>query len=123
MLRKTIHIIITALLLTATTGFTVSRHYCGDTLVSYSLSAEAAACCEDISGECCHDDSEHFQIEQEFLASSLSLENNFFLTFELIQSVIDFQIPESSSGLTTITKKSFPLKTHLLLVRLQKFLL
>ncbi len=123
MLRKTVHIIITALLLTATTGFTVSRHYCGNTLVSFSLSAEAAACCEDISGECCHDVSEHFEIDQEFVTSSLSLENVFFFTYESIQSVTNFQNPESNSGISTVPEKLFPLKTHLLLVRLQKLLL
>jgi hypothetical protein len=121
MLRKTIHIIISALLLTATTGYTVSRHYCGDTLVSFSLFAEAEACCEDVSGECCHDVSEHFQVEQEFVATSLSIEKAFFLTLASVQSVIDFQIPEISSVKATSIQKPFPIKVPSLIVRLQKF--
>lgn len=123
MLRKTIHIILTALLLTATTGFTISKHYCENTLVSYSLYTEAEACCEDISDECCHDVSEHFQVKQEFVTTSFSFEKDTLLTLESVQSIVDFQKPESSSGKITITRNTFPLKTHLLLVRLQKFIL
>ncbi|MCF8308836.1 MAG: hypothetical protein K9I68_07510 [Bacteroidales bacterium] len=123
MLRKTIHIIITALLLAATTGFTVSKHYCGDTLVSFSLYTQAAACCEDISGECCRDVSEHFQVEQEFVATSFSFDKDTLLTLGSVQSVIDFQIPESNSGKTAFAENTFPHKTQLLLASLQKFLL
>ncbi|MCF8303528.1 MAG: hypothetical protein K9I94_09670 [Bacteroidales bacterium] len=123
MLRKIIHILITVLLLTATTGFTVSKHYCGDTLVSFSLYTQAAACCDDISDECCHDVSEHFQVEQEFVSTSFSLEKEVLLTLESVQSVIDFQNPEINSGKTTFTENNFPFKTQLLLVSLQKFLL
>ncbi|MCF8219211.1 MAG: hypothetical protein K9I29_09170 [Bacteroidales bacterium] len=123
MLRKTLHIIMTALLLAATTGFTVSKHYCENTLVSYSLYTEAEACCEDISDECCHDVSEHLQVDQEFVTTSFSLGKDTFLTSKFIQSSISFLKRESSSGKITVTENSFPHKTHLPLVRLQKFLL
>ena len=123
MLRKTVHIIITALLFTATTGFTVSKHYCGDTLVLFSLYTHSEACCEDISDECCHDVSEHFQVEQEFVATSFSFEKDTLLALKSVQSVIDFQIPETNSGKTAFAENTFPHKTKPLLASLQKYLL
>ncbi len=64
MFRKIINIIIVFLLLISTSGFTISRHYCGDNLVSVVINSEAKSCC-DMHG-CCHDESEFFKVNNDF---------------------------------------------------------
>ena len=53
--------------LLTTMGFTVSKHYCGNELVDFSINFEAESCC-DMEG-CCHNENEHFQLEEEFVSS------------------------------------------------------
>ena len=53
--------------LLTTMGFTVSKHYCGNELVDVSINVEAESCC-DMEG-CCHNENEHFQLEEEFVSS------------------------------------------------------
>ena len=119
MFKKLIHIIISFLLLTVTAGYSVSKHYCGNNLVSVSVSHEAESCC-DMEGEtgCCRNETKSFHLEEDFVISpvleidlvkSIDLfaiyfivfENNFF--FELTN---DFVITESPPPLKTQTKLS-----------------
>nr|WP_319399065.1 hypothetical protein [uncultured Carboxylicivirga sp.] len=55
------------LLLTSTMGFTVSKHYCGAHLIDVSINKEAKSCCGD-EGICksCHNETHHFQVENDF---------------------------------------------------------
>jgi len=64
MLKKIVHIAISAVLLAATIGIAVSKHYCGDSMVSVSLNDEASACCE--GGACCHNENHFFQLDVDF---------------------------------------------------------
>jgi len=70
MLRKISHILFSFLLLLVTTGMAVSQHYCGDFLVSTSLFGEADPCCD--SGECCHNESSFFQLDEDFPTPQIS---------------------------------------------------
>ena len=67
MLKKTVNIFISFVFLLSTMGFTVSKHYCGNKLVDVSINVEAESCC-DMDG-CCHNENEHFQLEEEFVGS------------------------------------------------------
>jgi len=66
MQKSILHITVSLLLLVATTGFTITRHYCHNNLMSVVLGTEADSCCE---GPCegCHDESKHFQLDDEFV--------------------------------------------------------
>jgi hypothetical protein len=66
MFKKFSHITLSFLLLTATTGMAVSKHYCGDSLVSTVLFGEAESCCD--SGSCCHNESSFYQVDEDFSA-------------------------------------------------------
>jgi hypothetical protein len=46
MLRKIAHIIIAALIIVSSTGFTISAHYCHDQLIDLGLFSPAHSCCE-----------------------------------------------------------------------------
>ena len=67
MLKGVLNTIVLIILLITTTGFTISRHYCGDSLVSVAIDREAEPCCEDDTGDCCHNESETFILEGDFM--------------------------------------------------------
>lgn len=69
MLKRIIHIILACLFLTTTTGFTLSKHYCGARMVSVSINTEADFCCGDMgNSNCCHNETEHFQLKVDFVS-------------------------------------------------------
>jgi hypothetical protein len=68
MLRNFSHIILSFLLLAATTGMAVSKHFCDEFLISTSLFAESEPCCDD--GDCCHNETAFFQVDEDFSTSS-----------------------------------------------------
>lgn len=70
MLRKAIHIILSSLLLFATFGFTISKHYCRGNHVSTSIFGKAKSCCDD--GDCCKNESELFQLDKDYALVSVS---------------------------------------------------
>lgn len=70
MLRKSSHIILSALLLFATVGLVISKHYCSGSRVSTSFFAEAKSCCDD--SDCCHNESKVYQLHEDFTLVSLS---------------------------------------------------
>lgn len=66
MLKKFSHIVLSLLLLLATTGMAVSKHYCGDALVDVALNKNAESCCND--GACCHNETQVYQLDEDFSA-------------------------------------------------------
>jgi len=70
MVRKATHIILILLLLLATSGITVSRHYCGSNPRSVSLITIPDPCCD--TDGCCHTDTEIFQVKDDFSISAFN---------------------------------------------------
>jgi hypothetical protein len=70
MLKRFSHISLSLLLLVATMGFTVSKHYCGDALVDISYNENADACCD--TGSCCHNETQIFQLDEDFSAPQIA---------------------------------------------------
>ena len=64
MFQKFSHSILSALLLVSTMGMVVSKHYCGEKLVSVLIFDEAESCCD--SEDCCHNESSFFQVKEDF---------------------------------------------------------
>jgi hypothetical protein len=64
MLRKITHIILSFTLLVSTTGLTITKHYCGDKVESIAVDSTPESCCE--MGGCCHNESAHYQVEDDF---------------------------------------------------------
>lgn len=69
MLKKISHIILFIVLLAATTGMAVSKHFCNGYLISSSIYTEADSCCDD---ECCRNNLEFIQLDVEFNISESS---------------------------------------------------
>ncbi len=63
MLRKTSHIILSSLLLFATVGIAISKHYCCGNLISISIFGKADSCCD--KDRCCQNESDYFQLDED----------------------------------------------------------
>lgn len=84
MLKTAIHITIAFLMLAMTTGFSVSKHYCGEDLISVSVNSDAKSCCDD-DCEGCRNEIEQLNLDQDFLESGfvLNLGSNAPVLFDL----------------------------------------
>ena len=103
-------------------GITISEHYCGNELVSVSINSEAEPCC-DMDG-CCHNENEHFQLQEDFL-SPLD-----FVTIQIPEISVLFPLMEVVLNETTGEYVSFneipespPPLIQTVLARLQTYLL
>ena len=67
-MKKLIHFGLALLLVVATTGVSISKHYCGDMLRNVSLYAEADPCGDgmEMPVDCCKDITNHFSVEDDF---------------------------------------------------------
>jgi hypothetical protein len=70
MLKKVSHIILSSLLLVSSIGMVVSRHYCGNTLVSVVIDKEADSCCGD--SDCCHNENQYYNLKEDFSIPQIS---------------------------------------------------
>lgn len=128
MLRMILNMILSMLLVITTAGFSISKHFCGDKVVSVSLNKEAPSCCNNAKAcNSCHNESQHFQLKTDFITSSNYVnlddisENILTLTPELFQfSVKEF---EDAGIFHVFTDTSPPLKILTHLANLQTFLL
>lgn len=71
MSRQVSHIILSFLLLVSTAGLAVSKHYCGEHLISTDLFDDSDSCCD--NGNCCHDEHTFYQVDTDFTAPGFIL--------------------------------------------------
>jgi hypothetical protein len=69
MARKFANGLLVFILLLTTTGVTFHYHYCGNNLMSFSVFQAPAPCCEHPEN-CCHDNTEIFQLKNDYLTSA-----------------------------------------------------
>ena len=127
MIRKTVNITLLIVFLLSSVGYSVSMHYCGNTLISTSIGSESRSCCGDESGTCCHNETKHYQIEDSYVASMQDINNQtksisdliFFvsnlsqlITGDITHNEIHF-IAESPPSINLATRLS-SLQTYLL---------
>jgi len=116
MLKKASHIILTIILLVATTGLVLSKHYCNEELVTVSFFDISDSCCDDSS--CCHDESEIHQLNVEYLQNTNQInvdDEQFSILFQVASSVIaDFLIAEIEQSFEyLVVDHSIPLSHRL----------
>jgi hypothetical protein len=69
MLKKILHISISILLVAATTGVTINKHYSGGKLYSFSITGKAQSCCE-TDCNCCENSTDTFRLTADYLIST-----------------------------------------------------
>lgn len=83
MTRKILHIAVSFLLLAATSGITITRHYCGENLISVVFGQQADSCCD---GPCqhCHNETVHYQVEDNFTLNQVQFNPDDIASFDLM---------------------------------------
>ena len=77
MMKRIFHILLSASILIATSGLTVSKHYCKGNLVDIAINVEAESCCG-MDGDCCHNENEFLKLQEDFSISQVNeLDENF----------------------------------------------
>lgn len=95
MIRRATYIIVSLILFISTSGFTISKHYCGSQLIDIRIDAQAHSCC-DGPGLCkaCHDELTYIKIKDDFLGS-FSFENLQLPEFDLHLPLISVDLFKS----------------------------
>ncbi len=80
------------------TGFTLAKHFCGETLAHISLSDEAKTCCgdeEEMPSDCCHDEFNQLLLDNSQLDhQTLQLQPLTFFTLSVLTHFLSFS-PEA----------------------------
>ncbi|MFO7756137.1 MAG: hypothetical protein R6V34_09155 [Bacteroidales bacterium] len=121
MIRKVSHMAISVLLLFATAGITVSKHYCGDNLKSVTWMNSPDACCDLES--CCHDETQVFMLDNDFTYTPEEAVNTSgFKISETAANSILASLPDNSQFIILNDRPQPPrLRTNL--ASIQSFLL
>ncbi len=96
MLKSVTHILMTCLLLISTTGLAVSKHYCGDDLVSVEFKAETEPCCNNDS--CCHTETQFLQLDDDFLTAATTIKLQSLFSSDLIMTSSEVELPRPAAG-------------------------
>lgn len=110
-------------MLAVSTGFTLTRHYCGNDLVSMAVDSMPKSCCE--TGGCCHNETSFVHLQEDYVAPAspelkaspvldlFFLTELSFVTIEpLAEAYTDVFIPESPPPVSMQTVLSL-LQTYL----------
>ena len=100
MFRRFSHIFLSFLLLAATTGMAVSKHFCGGSLVSVDFFEVAEPCCN--SGNCCQNETVIYQLDEDF-STPVSSQIPQIIDFELLVFAVEPGLEISSDNM----EKSF----------------
>lgn len=64
MFKKLTNILLLLIVFSVTTGFSISLHYCCDSLVSMSVNSDVTPCCP-VENGCCDNETQHVQLEED----------------------------------------------------------
>lgn len=109
MFKKVSHIIVSVLLLVATTGFTTYKHYCGEAITAESIHTDKDNCC-DVASACCHEEAEILQIDAEYL--SALFDYNFEQTVIEITDLLGPKFNDPVKGSTSIALLDHPISSR-----------
>jgi len=124
MFRLLMNIPISLILMISITGFAVSEHYCGTVLVSIEINKEASQCC-DMEENCCRNETDFYQLDNDFFVSAYHLAENFALQellFPVIFSFFNADIFSSDSLVLYITESPPLIESKERLSYLQSYL-
>jgi len=114
-------------LILATTGLSISKHYCGNSLIRTTLGTEAKSCAMDMDmgHGCCDNETETLVIEDDFQVSQANFE--LAPEYELLVAYLATELASvNGKSVTQIpipTNTGPPLGSEPLYVKVQSFLL
>ena len=103
-MRKFFHIFLIFSLLFSTTGYAVTKHFCGEVLAHISVGHETNSCCDsnEMSPDCeCENETDHlvveddYQLDQQEIKISPALQATLFSFFRFLAITTLLEEPES----------------------------
>lgn len=91
------HIILSLLLVTSTTGLTISKHYCGNILRDVAIFDKFDKCCgeDEMPMGCCHDEKEQYSVDDDYHVIQLSVDQHLVvLSTAILTNFIEFTSEE-----------------------------
>ena len=124
-MKKAGIISLTILILTSSVGVTVSRHFCGDELKHVSLNGRPDQCSDmkDMPMDCCHDETDHYGIEDEFQLTKLVMKFTQPFVFINIFTFVLHKVVESPVMVFSNILKKPPLDRPKIYIEVESFLI
>ncbi len=127
MYRTITHLLSAIILLITTMGFSVSKHYCGSRLIEMSINSAIEPCCDDGgTAGCCHDETEYFRFDKDFVGPVI-IENNQVTDLDILfPSVFVYLLNEPvmiESEILNFAESPPPPKLHTKLSLFQTYLI
>lgn len=117
MLKKIVHIVLILLLTVATTGFTITKHYCDNHLVAVSIFKTVKCACGDKD---CHTDIRQIKVSDNYSAPEVihsGAPTSFDLPSVVLVEFEAFTHPALSSAFFSIKAPPFTAKNHIALLQ------
>lgn len=125
MMKKVLTILFSSLLMVATVGLTVNKHYCGGMLMMTSVYTQHELCGDmTMPEDCCEDESIVFNVEDDFqlVFSQFSLTPD--ISGDVIQPIAsDLEEAGSSFNISFFEEGSPPYPEPKIYIRAQSFLI
>lgn len=97
MFKTIAHTVLALFLMVATTGITISKHYCGTNLESVSILTSPESCC-DIPVGCCHNEDVKIEIKDDYSVASFNYNFSMFaLELPGLMELFQPNVPEATS--------------------------
>lgn len=113
-------------MLITTMGFSISKHYCRNNLISVTINQEAKSCCGmNSESGCCHNETTFHHLEDDFVYSSFvnnSTINQIDLLFPLFYIIAENISENENETIFRIPETPPPLKIQTVLSHLQTYL-
>lgn len=126
-MRSLANIFLAILLLIGTFGVTISKHYCGGHVHDIAINKPADACGmeDDMPTGCCHNESEHFGVEDEFQLQNFEADvtPNTFVLYSIAYFISNSTLQESKTKGQFLTAIPPPLSEPDIYIKVQSFLL
>ena len=126
-MRQAISVLLLFSVLVSSTGFTLSKHFCGEELAHITVGNEQKTCCDDeeeMPSDCCHDEFDQLLLDDSQLDyQTLQLQPLTFFTFSVLTHFLSFS-PETVATVSPWTTfHSPPLPDTDVYLQVQAFLI
>ena len=127
-MRRIVSVLLLFFVLVSSTGFTLAKHFCGESLAHISLIDEAKTCCGDeekeMPSDCCHDEFEQLVLDDSQLNhQTLQLQPLTFFALSVCAHFLSFS-PEATLPASPWTAfHSPPLPSTDVYLRVESFLI
>lgn len=105
-------------------GFSVSKHYCNNQFISYSINAPDSSCCEDCNNDCCHNEDQLIVLKVDFSIPVTAVTNIgkvILFANKQIETTSDLIEGHGNNDIEINLKP--PLGIHVFLAKIQSYLL